>query len=131
MFALHMFDARVECDATMTYHLSDGRQQTEHRPESTQLPHRSRCDPLIYYAIARNACAHLAADAHRPAAGGAVDFDLRLQAKRTSSSEYTQVLDVEKFCASPPAYALWHHNRWIGGPGGDAVASAAPAIATR
>lgn len=105
MFALHMFDALLECDATMTYHLPDG-DRVEVRRETTKLPHRSRCDPLIYYAIARNACAR-----------GDADFDLSLRCKRNSSAEYTQVLDVRNFCAAQPRYALWRHNEWIGVPG--------------
>ena len=117
MFALHMFDALVECDATMTYHLPDG-DRVEVRREATKLPHRSRCDPLIYYAIARNACAR-----------GDADFDLSLRSKRNSSADYTQVLDVRRFCAAQPRYALWRHNEWIGVPGDPA--RSVPALARR
>jgi hypothetical protein len=119
MFALHMFDALVECDATMTYHLPDG-DRVEIRKETTKLPHRSRCDPLIYYAIARNACASAGAD-----------FDLSLRSRRNSSAGYTQVLDLRAFCAAPPHYALWRHNDWIGVPGDPASARSGPAIARR
>ena len=114
MFALHMFDALVECDATMTYHRPDG-DRVEVRRETTKLPHRSRCDPLIYYAIARNACAR----------GDHADFDLSLRSKRNSSAEYTQVLDVRSFCAAQPHYALWRHNAWIGVAGDPARTGAA------
>lgn len=105
MFALHMFDALIECEATMTHHLPE-RDRVEVRPESRKFPHRSRCDPLIYYAIARNACAR------SPAA----DFDLSLRSKRNSSGGYTQVLDIRNFCATQPRYTLWRHNEWIGVP---------------
>ena len=33
MFALHMFDALIECDASFTYHLADGSDVVEHRNE--------------------------------------------------------------------------------------------------
>ena len=130
MFALHMFDAQVECSATLTYHMSDGQQEIDVRPESTQLPHRSRCDPLIYYAIVRNACTHLGERGRTPSGGAAVDVDLLLRSKRVSSRDYTQVLDIQRFCASPPSYALWRHNDWIAGPGGNAAAPPS-AIAVR
>ena len=112
MFALHMFDARVECEATFTHHLADG-DRVEVRREATKLPHRSRCDPLIYYALARNACARIAAS---PTAAAA-DFDVSLRSRRSSSVEYTDVLDVRNFCATQPRYAMWRHNDWIGVPG--------------
>jgi len=131
LFALHMFDAVLVCDATLTYHLSDGRERIDVRRETTQLPHRSRCDPAIYYAIARNACAHLAAAEATPPGGAPIDLDLRLRTRRTSAAEYTQVLDVHQFCAAPPSYALWHHNDWIAGPTGGATARAVAAFATR
>jgi hypothetical protein len=105
MFALHMFDALIECEATMTHHLAGG-DRVEVRPESRKFPHRSRCDPLVYYAIARNACAR------SPGA----DFDLSLRSKRNSSVDYTQVINVRNFCATQPRYTLWRHNGWIGVP---------------
>jgi hypothetical protein len=105
MFALHMFDALIECEATMTHHLPEG-DRVEVRAESKKFPHRSRCDPLVYHAIARNACAR------SPAA----DFDLSLRSKRNSSAGYTQVLDIRHFCATQPRYTLWRHNEWIGVP---------------
>ena len=111
MFALHMFDARVECDAALTYHGSGG-DRVEVRQETKKLPHRSRCDPLIYYAIARNECSRLAASNVTDR-----DFDVSLRSKRNSSVAYTQVLDLRNFCATQPRYKLFRHNEWIGVPG--------------
>ncbi len=129
MFALHMFDALVECDATLTYHLPGG-DRVQIRDETKRLPHRSRCDPLVYYAIARNECARL--DAGGPMSSGpAVDFDVSLRSKRNSASHYTQVLDVRNFCAAPPHYALWRHNDWIAVPGDSATAHRGSVVARR
>ena len=107
MFALHMFDALVQCEATMTYHLPEG-DRVDVRAETRKLPHRSRCDPLVYHALARNECARLAGRSAAP-----VDFDLSLRSKRNSAASYTQVLEIRNFCAAPPRYALWRHNEWI------------------
>jgi len=118
MFALHMFDAIVECDATFVYHSRDGSDRIEYRPEATKLPHRARCDPLIYYATARNECARISDGRPSSAAdAGAIDFDVRLRSRRNSSGAYTQVLDVRDFCQADPQYAVWRHNAWIGIPG--------------
>jgi hypothetical protein len=129
MFALHMFDALVECDAALTYHLPDG-DRVQVRGETTKLPHRSRCDPFVYYAIARNECARLAGEAAPSAAP--VDFDVSLRSRRNSAASYTQVLAIRNFCAAAPHYALWHHNDWIGFPGdtGLRAGGAQPAIQT-
>jgi hypothetical protein len=120
MFALHMFDANLDCDATLTFHRPDG-DRVQVRDETKRLPHRSRCDPLIYYEIARNECARLGAFSLSPPAAPAVDFDVSLRSKRNSASGYTQVLDVHNFCAAPPHYALWRHNDWIAFPGESAT----------
>ena len=129
MFALHMFDALVQCDAALTYHRPDG-DRVQVRKETTTLPHRSRCDPFVYYAIARNECARLAEESAASAAP--VDFDVSLRSRRNSAAGYTQVLAVRNFCAATPRYALWHHNDWIGVPGdaGARAGGAPPALQT-
>jgi hypothetical protein len=112
VFALHMFDALVECDASITHHLAGGGTREQVLQETKRLPHRSRCDPLIYFNIARNQCAHIAAnDTSR--LEGVVDLDLSLRSKRNSATEYQQIIDIRKFCAADPSYDVWRHNPWI------------------
>ena len=88
MFALHMFDALIECDASFTYHLADGSDVVEHRNETTKMSHRSRCDPIIYYELARRACSRVGgriAVVRVADAAPVLDLDVRLRARRASS----------------------------------------------
>ena len=44
-----MFDALVVCEAKLTYHMADGSTREDALPETQRLPHRSRCDPTIFF----------------------------------------------------------------------------------
>jgi len=112
VFALHMFDALIECDATMTYHFADGTERTDALSETQRLPHRSRCDPVIYFDLAKNWCRALGQAQRRPQ-NGAVDVDLRLRSKHTSEASYHPIIDVAGFCAANPRYDMLRHNAWI------------------
>jgi hypothetical protein len=102
LFALHMFDALVECDARIVLRLPDGSTREDPLDQARRLPHRSRCDPVIYFDIAKNHCA-----------SGVADLDLSLRAKRNSDADYLQVIDVKGFCRDQPNYDVWRHNSWI------------------
>ena len=118
VFALHMFDALVECEAALTYRASDGSLYTDSLQESRKLPHRSRCDPLIYFNIAKNRCARLRDGrqivAH--AVRDVMDLDLSLWARRNSDPRFHQIVDIERFCSVDPSYDVWRHNSWIRTP---------------
>ena len=88
--ALHMFDARIDCRASMGTH-------------ELQLPDalRIRCDPLVVRARALAECAQLG------------DFDLVLQARRSSDAHYRRVIDAKDFCSKTPNYRALSHNAWI------------------
>jgi hypothetical protein len=105
VFALHMFDALVVCEAKMTYHLADGSTREDPLAETQRLPHRSRCDPLIFFDLAKNAC--------RRRASNVVDLDLSLRSRHSAEPEYRQTIDVKGFCAADPTYDMWRHNEWI------------------
>jgi hypothetical protein len=116
VFALHMFDALIECEANVTYRLADGSARQDAFEQTKRMPHRRRCDPLIYFAIAKNECAHIAAGSSSggdtmPA--GAIDLDLMLRSKRNTGAEYHTVIDIRNFCASDPRYNVFRHNAWI------------------
>ena len=105
VFALHMFDALVVCDAKMTFHLADGSTREDPLAQTARLPHRSRCDPLIFFDLAKNAC--------RRRAPEVVDLDLSLRSRHSSEVEYQSIIDVKGFCAADPTYDMWRHNAWI------------------
>ena len=118
VFALHMFDALVECEAALTYRAADGSMYTDSLPETRKLPHRSRCDPVIYFNIAKNRCTRLREG--RQLVSAAVrdvrDLDLSLWAKRNSEPRFHQIVDLERFCAADPSYDVLRHNSWIRTP---------------
>jgi hypothetical protein len=105
MFALHMFDALIVCEATFSDHFDGGLSRAAAVDATQRLPHRSRCDPLILFDLAKNRCRR------RPA--GVIDFDVSLRSRRTSEPEYRQTIDVRNFCAANPTYDTWRHNAWI------------------
>ena|SRR5436190_2731661 len=105
VFALHMFDALIECDASMTYRFDDGTARTVMLEQTKRLPHRSRCDPIVYFDLAKNACRALP-----PHVG---DFDLALRSKHSIEPGYHDVIAVSGFCGTDPHYDMWRHNAWI------------------
>lgn len=114
LFALHMFDALVECEASITHRLADGSRRVWPLEETRRLPHRSRCDPLIYFSIAKNQCAAIRSGrAGAGAFAAVVDLDLRLHSKRNTEADLFPVVQIERFCAADPHYDVWRHNDWI------------------
>jgi hypothetical protein len=105
MFALHMFDALVVCEATFSDHFDSGVSRAVLVEETKRLSHRSRCDPLLLFDVAKNRC--------RQRPHGVIDFDVSLRSRRTSEPEYRQTIDVRNFCAANPTYDTWRHNAWI------------------
>jgi hypothetical protein len=105
LFALHMFDARVVCDARIVLKLKDGR-RVDHELADQGI--RTRCDPILIHGRARNLCRQLATDMPMVA-----DLDVHLLARRATDSELRRVIDISDFCATQPRYAPFLHNDWI------------------
>src|SRR4029453_19380182 len=103
--ALHMFDAKVECEAYAVLKKGSGE---EKRVELLlNLPVRIRCDPLVYFDRARYLCS-----LRRPDQGFA-DFDLFLNSRRTSEPSLRPLIQVQNFCTSGLHYDMWRHNGWL------------------
>jgi hypothetical protein len=116
VFALHMFDALVECDAAITYRLDNGSTRQVRLEQTKRLPHRSRCDPIIYFDLAKNECRHTRQSngmAPSSESAGIVDLDLSLRTKRNSDTDYQQLIEIPQFCTTNPSYDMWRHNAWI------------------
>jgi hypothetical protein len=101
-----MFDALVVCEAKLTYRLSDGTAREDRLPETERLPHRSRCDPIIFFDIAKNQC--------RERLPGVVDLDLELRSRHGADAGYRDTIAIKNFCTVNPTYDMWRHNAWIG-----------------
>jgi len=106
LFALHMFDARITCEAWADVRLADGTLRRESLRKHWEA--RTACDPILIHGFARNLCR--ARDAGRTAF---VDLDVHLRSRRTSERELQTVIDFPDFCARLPRYRPFQHNDWI------------------
>jgi hypothetical protein len=109
LWALHMFDGRIDCRSSLMVKLPDGRRALWPPPRDTDV--RTSCDPILFWNHARNACRQRP-DAH-------ADFDLEVWARHRSDGPGVErrLIYLETFCSSDPRYSLLRHNRWIF-PGG-------------
>jgi hypothetical protein len=108
LFALHMFDARVECRGAAVVTRPAGRSRAALIDD--QQDARTRCDPIAIAAQAQRLCRLLAAR------GDDARVDVAIDAKRTTDPEMKPLLHVDDFCRRDTTYSVWHHNAWIGGP---------------
>jgi hypothetical protein len=105
MFALHMFDAAVRCEASVVLRRPDGsrERQSFDRPLSSRI----RCDPIVFLNRAQALC-------RSPEHGQTfVDFDLYVDAKKATDAAMRRLIALPDVCASAPTYAVWRHNWWI------------------
>jgi hypothetical protein len=97
--ALHMFDARVRCRATLR---GAGGEREVVLPD----PLRIHCDPIVVTARAQALCAERGWTADPSVA-------LTLDARRAGGDRDRRVLELPGFCVQPPRYQWLGHNRWI------------------
>jgi hypothetical protein len=106
LFALHMFDAQVVCEAYVTFHDAQGgaRRVTLTAGQGST---RMRCDPIVYFNVGRGLCRQGIAN------GRWTEIDLLLRSRRSTETDVRTVVDIEGFCATNPTYDLWRPNAWI------------------
>jgi hypothetical protein len=106
IFALHMFDARVECTGGAVVRSPSG--SVARIPliaEGNDV--RTRCDPIVLGAQARRLCRLVAA---RP---GLARVDVMVDAKRISEAAMRPLIHVTDFCNHEVEYSPFSHNDWI------------------
>ena len=105
LFALHMFDGRIECQPSLTLEHSDGRR--EPWPMMRMLDVRAACDPIVFWNHARNSC--------RARTDAGDDFELTVLARHASAPAGSErpLIAVDHFCRVDPAYHVLRHNDWI------------------
>ena len=106
MFALHMFDAPVECHATATFRPEGADAQTVRLQAPFANP-RIMCDPIIFFNLARDYCRAYQGRLRRG------DLDLALDSRKQGRQAFQTVIAIQRFCASNPSYSPWRHNSWI------------------
>ena len=105
LYALHMFDAKIVCDAWALATSADG---TNARIDlrAGMLP-RVNCDPIVVMGRARNLCKRLS----QP--GAPANLHVMLRARRSTASELQTVIDLPSFCTRDVHYNPFLHNDWI------------------
>jgi hypothetical protein len=107
LFALHMFDARVQC--TGGAEVSNGSGQRLHVAlVNDRLEQRMRCDPIVLSEQVRRLCHQLQARTDSPR------VDVAIDARRATDPELQPLMHVDDACHQDLSYSLWHHNAWIG-----------------
>jgi hypothetical protein len=109
LYALHMFDALVECDAYASVRTQDG---TVRRVDLklNYMP-RINCDPIVVFNRAKNLCA-----GRSPLASNVADLDLHLSARRSGELSFHEVINIPEFCPRELRYSAFRHNEWIKAP---------------
>ena len=103
VFALHMFEARQECQ--ITAFLPPTGERLNLKVET--LSPRMICDPVVYFNRAQNLCRS------RRSVDAAFDFRLLMQSKRTTDAQFVNIIDEPKFCSSNYSYRLLRDNDWL------------------
>jgi hypothetical protein len=106
MLALNMFDAPLECTATLARRVND-QVQAPRRFRPPFLQPRIECDPIVYVQFARSLCRV------DRSIRGFDDVDLVLSTRKRGAPEAVEVLDIRAFCQAPPNYSAWRRNDWI------------------
>ena len=105
-FALHMFDAPLECQA-FALELTDAGPQALVTLEAPHVPKRIECDPIVYWSIARQICRSNRTNRDF------VDIGVLLRTRRMGQSDWQRVMALQHFCQTNPEYRVLGHNDWI------------------
>jgi hypothetical protein len=107
LYALHMFDAKVECEAYADVRSRDGSVQRLNLRRGLLV--RVDCDPIVLHGRARNLC-----EGRSRLATDVVELDLHLRARRTTDPTMHEVVELPSFCGRQLRYRPFRHNAWIG-----------------
>lgn len=107
LFALHMFDARVQCEGAANVSTSSG-QHLRVPLINEGLEQRMRCDPIVLSAQVRRLCHKLQARPDSPR------VDVAIDARRATDPAVQPLMHLDDACHQDLSYSLWHHNAWIG-----------------
>ncbi len=106
LFALHVYDARVECKASVIVHTTSGQSHNFKLTAPYMVP-RIACDPAVYFSLGKDLCRRL------PQKAGYKSFDLHMSTRRWGEQKFRAMIDQHDFCRANLHYDLWRHNAWI------------------
>ena len=109
LFALHMFDARVQCEGGASVTTSSGL-RARYALINERLEQRMRCDPIVLMQAAQRLCHDLEGRPDSP------QVDVAIDARRATDERMQPLIHVDDVCHRDVQYSMWHHNEWIGGP---------------
>ncbi len=107
LFSLYMFHARNACAAHLVLHYKNGRLQTVDVSDVPMTLTRVKCEPTVFYNVAKNWCRKLASSANF------LDLDLYLDAARARSSTLKPLIAQKNFCRAGLKNRLFGSNSWI------------------
>jgi hypothetical protein len=107
LFALHMFDARVECVGGAVLKSPSGEARSV-ALINDHLETRLRCDPIVLRDTAERLCRLVS---NRP---DVARVDVSIDARRSTDASFQPLVHVDDFCRADVGYAWWRHNAWIG-----------------
>ena len=106
LFALHMFEARQQCEVFATPSSGIGAGQPINLKVPSLSP-RMVCDPIVYLNRAQNMCRNEGARDRR------FDLHLFMRAKRATDTEFETIVDQPDFCTGRHQYRLFRSNQWV------------------
>lgn len=106
LFALHMFDAPLECKAWATVHSGTG-EKLDVPLRAPFLMGRIGCDPIVYFNVAKDICNRIERDKRFG------PLDVHLLTRRSGDKQYRSVIEQSDFCHSDLHYNIWRPNDWI------------------
>lgn len=105
-FALHMFDAPLECQAVALVD-NPGGKPGRLPLRAPYLAGRIHCDPIVFWSIARHICRE---NAENPKF---TDMSVLLRTRRRGQTDWQGVMAIENFCRRNLPYRVLGHNDWI------------------
>lgn len=105
ILALHMFQARYECEVVARVRYEDGRLESRNL-KMPLLPPRTVCDPVVYFSRAQYLC-------RSKGYYGIDDLDLSMRIRRIGDAQFVDVVDADDFCAAQHEYRILWPNSWM------------------
>ncbi len=105
LFALNMFDAPVECRASVV-RVENGQVSPPVALVPDFVNTRTMCDPIVFTELASDLCSW------RPT-NREMDFDLLVESRMAGERSYSTTVNLRRICSTRPIYHVLRSNSWI------------------